>query len=70
MEMTNNKPSLYAQKLEHALAFTLRRLLERETALGKTVVRGGADGKVRVEPAREVLEEVKMSVWWKNHFEE
>ncbi len=70
MDSPKNNMSPYAQMIQHGLACSNRKLLELDAALGRTMVFGRLDGTPEEVDACSFLKEVKLSEWWKLHFEE
>ena len=70
MDLSNNRLSPEAVKIQHGLAMANRRMLEVAAALQHNLILGALDGGFEEKLARELLEEVKDSEWWQKHFKE
>lgn len=69
MDFSKSNMSPYAQMIQHGLSLANKRLLELDAALDRKLIFGHLDGTFEEKDAKEFLEEVKLSDWWKENFE-
>lgn len=69
MDLSNNRLSPEAIKIQHGLAMANRKMLEVAALLQRNLILGNLEGGFEEKSARELLEEVQSSEWWKEHFE-
>lgn len=71
MRNNNNYPlSPYCRKVQHALAVANRKMMQRASIFGYSLVLGTPDGKGTEKDARELMDELRQSEWWAEHFDD
>ena len=60
----------YAKRLQHGLAVANRKMMPRASLFGYTLVIGTPDGNATEQDARRLLDNLKQSPWWKEHFDD
>lgn len=60
----------YSRRLQQGLAVANRKMMTRSAAFGYTLIIGGDDGIPREKDARQLLEELRNSPWWAEHFDD
>ncbi len=66
----NSSLTPYSRRLQHGLAVANRKMMTRASIFGYSLVIGGVDGKPREKDARELMDELRNSDWWKEHFDD
>ncbi|MDD7100369.1 MAG: hypothetical protein SOT67_01685 [Bacteroidaceae bacterium] len=66
----NSSFTPYSRRLQHGLAVANRKMMTRASIFGYTLVIGGTDGKPFEKDARQLMDELRHSPWWKEHFDD
>lgn len=60
----------YSRRLQHGLAVANRKMMTRAAIFGYTLVIGAPDGTASEKDARQLMDELRQSQWWKDHFDD
>lgn len=60
----------YSRRLQHGLAVANRKMMTRAAIFGYTLVIGAPDGTASEKDARQLMDELHQSQWWKDHFDD
>lgn len=58
----------YSRRLQHGLAVANRKMMTRASAFGYSLVIGRPDGSPSEKDARQLMDELRQSDWWTEHF--
>ena len=62
--------SPYAKRLQHGLALANRKMMYRASRFGYSLVIGRQDGTCYEKDAAQLMDELRETPWWSEHFDD
>ncbi|MBO4487153.1 MAG: hypothetical protein J5729_02200 [Bacteroidaceae bacterium] len=66
----NSPLTPYARKVQHGMAVANRKMMTRASVFGYSLVVGAPDGTCSEKDARQLMDELRETPWWKTHFDD
>lgn len=60
----------YAKRVQHGMAVANRKMMMRASIFGYSLILGESDGTYSEKDALELMNELRESPWWKQHFDD